>query len=129
MNYVGRVFVGYVNDVISVFVSVLPQPGGYVNNLFRFSRIVTLPDFQGLGLSNIMLEYIGDMYYDLGKRVSCVTTHPGMIRSMVKSKRWNMTSFDNTVKVNSSFDGNKLSDRLKASFIYIPNKYKKDIWE
>ena len=127
LNYSARVFVGYVNDDMAVVVAVLPQPGSFVG-LFRISRCVVLPDFQGLGLVTIMNEYIGELYWKNKKRLSIVTTHPGLIKSYFKSNKWKLNSFDKTIKIDGNFDSNKLSNRLKASFIYIPNNYN-DLWE
>lgn len=99
-----------------------------VPDLYRISRCVVLPDFQGLGLITRMNEILGELYYVDKKRLSIVTTHPGLIKSYFKSKNWKLVSFDNKVKVDSNFDNNKLSNRLKASFLYIPKNYKNDEW-
>jgi len=76
-----------------------------------------------------MNEYIGELYYEKKKRLSIVTTHPGLIRSYSKSRNWKLNSFDKNIKVDGNFTNNKLSTRLKASFIYIPKTYVKSIWE
>lgn len=129
LNWAARVFVGYVNGDMAGLVAVLPQPG-LTKKLYRITRLVVLPDFQGLGVGNIMNEWIGELYWrEDKKRLSIVTTHPGLIGSYVKSKRWMMQSFDKGVKVDGNFDKNELSTRLKASFIYIPVDYKKDKWD
>ena len=125
-----RVFIGYIDDDMCGLVAVLPQPG-MTPNLFRITRCVVLPDFQGLGIVNIMNEYIGELYYkERKKRLSIVTTHPGLIRSYIKQKnKWKLQSFDNKVHINGNFNKNLLSTRLKASFLYIPINKKIDIWE
>lgn len=88
-----------------------------------------MPDFQGLGLITIMNEYLGELYWKEKNRLSIVTTHPGLIKSYIKSKKWKLINFDKSIKVDSNFDNNKLSNRLKASFLYIPINYKNNIWD
>ena len=122
-----RVFIGYLNGDASSMVAILPQPG-LVPNLFRISRTIVLPDFQGLGLSNIMNEYLGELYYKSKNRLSITTTHPGLIKSYFKSSKWKIKSFDRSVKSDINFDITILSTRLKASFIYIPINFN-DIWD
>lgn len=127
LNWAAKVFVGYVNGDAASFVAILPQPG-VVPGLYRISRCVVLPDFQGLGLITRMNEFLGEIYYKDKKRLSIVTTHPGLIKSYFKSKNWKLVSFDKNVKVDGNFNGNKLSNRLKASFIYLPKNYVEDKW-
>ena len=112
----------------AIFVGILPQPG-VTPGLYRISRLVVLPDYQGLGLSSIMNEYLGELYNKEYKKLSIVTTHPGLIKQYIKSNRWKLKSFDNSVKVDGNFDNNLLSSRLKASFQYIPINYVKSEWD
>lgn len=98
-------------------------------DLFRITRCVVLPDFQGLGLVNIMNEYIGELYFKNKKRLSIVTTHPGLVRSYCKSSKWKLTNYNNGIKKEINFDTIKLNTRLKASFIYLPIRYIKGEWE
>lgn len=127
LNFAARVFVGYVDGVAASFVGVLPQPG-IISGLFRITRCVVLPDFQGLGLITIMNEFLGELYYEKKCRLSIVTTHPGLIKSYIKSKKWKLLNFDKSVKVDGNFNENKLSNRLKASFIYLPDNLVENIW-
>ena len=121
INLASRVFVGYVNGVEAAFISVLPQPG-VLADLFRISRIVVMPDFQGLGLGTKLNEFIGQLYSRNNKQINIVTTHPGLIKHYIKSDRWKLNSFDKSPKVDGNFMNNKLSKRLKASFTYIDHK-------
>jgi len=123
------VFVGYIDDNMSAIVAVLPQPGS-VPGLFRITRCVVLPDYQGLGLVNIMNEWIGELYWSQGKkRLSIVTTHPGLIKSYLRSDKWKLQSMDKGVKLSGNFDKNILSTRLKASFLYLPKNKEDSIWD
>lgn len=125
-NVASRVFLGLVNDEIAGFCAVLPQPGP-VEKLFRIHRTVVMPDYQGLGLSFIMNEYIGELYSKNKKLLCSVTTHPGLIKSRLKSDRWKLSKMNKGIKLNHNFDKTTLSKRLKVSFFYIPKgKNKKD---
>jgi ABC-type ATPase involved in cell division/GNAT superfamily N-acetyltransferase len=58
---------------------------------WRFTRIVTLPDYQGLGLGMRMVEGIAGRYRDDGLRISVTTSHPAMIEHSRRSARWRVT--------------------------------------
>lgn len=57
---------------------------------WRFSRIVVLPDYQGLGLGIIGTERVCGMYRATGKPVFLVASHPAVIRALAKSPHWTM---------------------------------------
>lgn len=128
LNYAGRVFIGYINNEAASFISVLPQPG-VIGNLFRISRVVVLPDFQGLGLGNRMNEFVGELYSKKGKSISIVTTHPGLINNYIKSDKWILSSFKNKPRKDGNFGNNKMDTRLKASFRYKNTKIDKGMWD
>lgn len=48
------------------------------------SRLVTLPDWQGLGLAFVLVDRIAAMYYSLGFDVHTYPAHPALIRSCVR---------------------------------------------
>jgi len=114
-----KVYIGYVNGEMASFLAVMPQPG-IVNGLWRIHRTVVLPDFQGLGLSNRMAEWCGERLDKEGKIMSIVTTHPGLIKSYIKSDRWRLRDMKKGVTLGTSMNKNELSKRLKASFYYVP---------
>ena len=125
LNMAARVYVGYVNDDIACFSAVLPQP--QLPDTFRISRSVVLPDYQGIGLSNRMSEFLGEEYNKGYKILTGTTTHPGLIKQRMNSDRWKITAFDKSVGVTHNFDKNELNNRLKASFRYVPIKENK-LW-
>lgn len=47
----------------------------------RISRVVVLPDFQGLGLAFALMDRLGAMYRRLGYRFRCYPAHPSFVRS------------------------------------------------
>lgn len=52
--------------------------------------MVTLPDFQGLGLAFILIDTVSAVYKAVGKRVHCYPAHPPFIRSFDRSKKWEL---------------------------------------
>jgi len=74
------------NGVPIAFVAVLPMIG--FKNAYRISRVVVLPDYQGIGVGSRLSAAIGDLYRNQGKRLRITTSHPGMIASMNHSTRW-----------------------------------------
>jgi len=58
--------------------AVIPQPSGHFKNGVRESRIVVLPDFQGLGLGTKISNFTASIYKDGGYRYFTKTVHPAI---------------------------------------------------
>ncbi len=56
----------------------------------REHRTVTLPDYQGAGIGNVLSAVIASMWKALGYRAISTTTHPAMMRARQKSPHWRM---------------------------------------
>jgi ABC-type Mn2+/Zn2+ transport system ATPase subunit/GNAT superfamily N-acetyltransferase len=54
----------------------------------RVTRLVTLPDYQGLGIGTRLLEHVGELVLGLGERLGITTSHPSMCRYLNASPRW-----------------------------------------
>ena len=54
----------------------------------RISRIVTLPDYQGIGIGTAVLDAVAELHRQEGHRVNCTASHPAMIAHWRKSPRW-----------------------------------------
>lgn len=76
------------NDKPTGFVAVLPVIG--FKNAYRESRIVVLPDYQGIGIGTRLSACIAQMYVDQGKRYRSTSGHPGFIAHRNKSKAWKL---------------------------------------
>jgi len=68
------------------FVAVLPCVGMVGRR--RISRIVTLPDYQGVGIGGATLAAVAEIWTEAGARVSITTSHPAMIRSLENRATW-----------------------------------------
>jgi ABC-type ATPase involved in cell division/GNAT superfamily N-acetyltransferase len=58
--------------------------------IVRCSRLVTLPDWQGLGLAFVLIDAIGAAYRSIGMDVRTYPAHPSLIRSFDRSAKWSM---------------------------------------
>jgi len=58
--------------------AVIPQPSGHFKNGVRESRIVVLPDYQGLGLGTTMSNFTAAIYKNNGYRYFTKTVHPAI---------------------------------------------------
>ena len=73
--------------------AVIPQPSGHFKNGVRESRIVILPEYQGLGLGGRISEFTASIYKNSGYRYFTKTVHPslGEYRNRMGDK-WKGTS-------------------------------------
>ena len=73
--------------------AVIPQPSGHFKNGVRSSRIVVLPDYQGLGLGTTISNFIASIYKNSGYRYFTKTVHPAIGGYRNKNKDiWRGTS-------------------------------------
>lgn len=85
-----RCFALFVGESIAAFAGMLHRPHPKVRDIMGLSRLVTLPDWQGLGLAMILAEKLGGAYKAIGKRMHTYPAHPSLIRSFDKSEAWAM---------------------------------------
>jgi hypothetical protein len=91
------------------FCATLPMMGR--KNHRRISRIVTLPDFQGLGIGMRMAEAVAELHCAEGKRVSVTASHPSLIGHCRRSPKWRAV---NVMKTGSS-DQSKFAKNYRGS--------------
>ena len=80
----------YVGDRPAVFGAMLYRPHPRAHNVWGLSRIVTLPDFQGLGLAFVLMDALGAAFAACGQRMRTYPAHPALIRGFDKSPRWSL---------------------------------------
>lgn len=81
-------YVLFVDGYPASFGGVLHRPHSRVHDIKGLSRLVTLPDYQGLGLAMILADTLGAAYKALGWRFHTYPAHPSLVRSFDKSKNW-----------------------------------------
>jgi len=87
LNIVSKCFVAMWNDKPVAFMAVIPSPSGYIKNAWRCSRIVTLPDYQGLGIGYAFVDSIAKMYNELDYPFYIKTSHLPFIERF-KNDNW-----------------------------------------
>ena len=73
-----------------------------VQNLRGISRIVTLPDWQGVGLAFLLADTIGAAYKTLGYRLNNYPAHPSYIRANDRSRSWALVTRPNGMTARGS---------------------------
>lgn len=125
LNRSARCFGLFVNDLIVSFCAVMHRPHPKVKNIKGISRMVTLPDWQGLGMAFILAELLGSMYKACGYRFRNYPAHPSYVRSHLKNVKWIQTKRAGTFSSRNGSSGSiKLSMcRPSAVFEYIGEAY------
>ena len=113
----------YDNENIVAFMGVLHQPHGVNRKLKRVSRMVVLPDYQGIGIGYKFLCVVAKEYVKSGFTFTIVTSAKNLIYKLSSSPLWSMRrlSYNKCSSVKSAIDYNRSSirDRCKtASFLY-----------
>ena len=85
-----RCFGLWANGHLAAFAGVLHFPHETAHDIRRVSRLVTLPDWQGMGLAMILAERLGALYRAVGMRLRTYPAHPALIRSFDKAKPWRL---------------------------------------
>jgi GNAT superfamily N-acetyltransferase len=62
----------------------------------RFTRIVTLPDFQGLGIGMRAVAAVAELHRAEGHRINVTSSHPSLIRHCRQSPLWKAVTVKKT---------------------------------
>ena len=99
-------YVAMFNGVPVSFCSIMANVG--YKGRRRISRIVTLPDYQGIGIGKRLLDFVADRYKKQGLRVSIGTSHPAMIHSLRRNgSGWILTKIGDSHANKGSTEGTK----------------------
>jgi ABC-type lipoprotein export system ATPase subunit/GNAT superfamily N-acetyltransferase len=89
------------------FASYMHQPHWGTKNIKMAHRIVTLPDWQGLGIGMRLSEFVGDDLWSKGYRFRITSAHPAVKSYCVRSPRWGDTR-TRVIRVQSSTNNTSL---------------------
>ena len=105
------------NDVPVAFVALLNTPRKGVRFGHAISRIVILPEFQGLGLSTFLLNFCGGILKSLSDEhfLYIKTIHDKMGESLERNVNWSPTSYNGKMRNENAItaEGNKYKNRLQ----------------
>lgn len=71
----------------------------------RFTRIVTLPDYQGIGIGMRSVRAVAQLHRQRGHRVSVTSSHPALIQHCKHSIDWKAVSVKKTGRSRTSGSG------------------------
>ena len=117
-----RCFLALWNDEPVAFCSTMPIIGR--SKHYRFARLVTLPDYQGLGLGVAVLEACAELHREEGHRVSITASHPAVLGHCRRSPRWRAVDVKKQGSARSNWYGRwyrTSAGRAVVSFEYLGN--------
>jgi GNAT superfamily N-acetyltransferase len=88
LSRAARCYVAMWGDVPVAFCAVLPLVGWKGRR--RISRIVTLPDYQGIGIGMRLAEAVAGLLRGEGLRVNVTASHPALIAHCRRSPNWRL---------------------------------------
>ena len=96
---------------------------------FRVSRLVILPDYQGIGVGKRLLSFVAKLYTSQLPEVPfyLVTSNPQLVRGSLD--RWRVkrvghgSSGRNDSRINQEIRSSNSKRRLSVSLQYIPQKH------
>jgi len=93
LHRAARCFVLYVNGNPAAFAGMIGRPTAGLHGeiaIMGCSRLVTLPDYQGLGFAFALIDKIGAAYKSASLRARTYPAHPALIRAFDRSSKWAM---------------------------------------
>ena len=145
LNKAAKCFLILYNEKPVSFMGILPMPSGTIKDAYRVSRLVVLPDFQGLGIGIKILNFFGSMYKKDNKTLYIKTSNPSLFKGMTRNTtNWKMINESNDIeqikKTNAHykklkeeglmdfFGGIKyFKESVTKSYKYIGEEYKENI--
>ena len=123
LNPAAQCYIVLWNDKPVSFLGILPFPGVGDSKTRRISRIVTLPDYQGLGIGKKLIDYFSSLYSKVESQMYIRTINPALGISLTKDKsNWEPTSSNLKADFTKDTSGRKLLNRASYSFKYIGKK-------
>jgi len=110
LNAAAKCFICLWEDKPVGFMAILPLPHGHLQNAFRVTRLVILPDYQGLGIGFGILDFFGALYLKDQKVLHIKTSNPALFKGMERNKNWSMTGQNNNVEQTK-----RTNDALRAA--------------
>ena len=98
LNKSAACFVFLWDKQIVAFAAILPQIGKGVGKAMRMSRLVILPDFQGLGLGGKILDFMGGVCCANGFKFYIKTVNPRMGYHLEHSDKWKPTNHNGKLR-------------------------------
>ena len=119
-----KCFVAVINEQPAAFYAVISYPSGTVRNAFRGHRLVTHPDYQGLGISPRLSDFVAAGYVAEGKRFFAKTAHPRLGEYRERSLEWKPTTKNKQFRKDVVADAKRQLRRERfISWTLNPNRF------
>lgn len=112
------------------FTAWLPFPHPHKKNVRRAHRTVCLPDYQGIGIGNALVDYIAACVRALGYSAISTTSSPSMVYTRARSTHWKMTrgfALNPATSKKGVLRGTTATDRLTAAFEFVGPALEKEL--
>ena len=94
ISHNARCFGLYDKDKIIGFIGVLHFPHPKNSKIKRVTRLVILPDYQGIGLGTKFLNFVADFYSKQGFDFRIVTSAKNLIYALNRNKKWVLQRYE-----------------------------------
>jgi hypothetical protein len=87
----------------------------------RFARIVTLPDFQGIGIGMRAAQAVAELHRAEGRRINVTSSHPALVNHCERSPLWRLVGVRKWDQPRKSalFPTYRATGRTVVSFEYV----------
>ena len=93
INKAAQSYIGMIEERPAAFCAVLHFPHPKVSNFKMISRLVVLPDYQGIGIGGRLVDAVAKYYHDVGNRVIITTSNPALRSIFEKNAGWILKRF------------------------------------
>ena len=121
LNQSAKCFLVTWNDKPVAFFAFLPMPSGTVENAYRGSRSVVLPDFQGLGIGYAVSKYLHKLYKKDGKKLYVKSVNPALVNKRLADSDYHFNGKNKSSDEGGKLKGRKLRETAGYSFQFVGN--------
>lgn len=101
------------------FIGLLNNPRKNSSNSLSISRIVVKPEFQGLGIGSIIIEFVCGIAQAEGYVTYIKTAHEKFGKYLEQSSCWSPTSYNGKIRKTTDYELGKYNNRLtRKSYCY-----------
>lgn len=94
ISHNARCFGLYDKDKIIGFIGVMHFPHPKNSKIKRVTRLVILPDYQGIGLGTQFLNFVADFFTKQGFDFRIVTSAKNLIYALNRNKKWSLQRYE-----------------------------------